>query len=132
HPPTRKEQRIIDRSLGPGVTHCAIGTWGAEMVDEIAPEVDDFVVEKKGGSGFIFTPLHRVLRNLNAHRLIVTGGAASGCVLATVSDGVALGYDVTAVGDAVYGGGPNALDVLQQWCPGRSAAAALADLGTEW
>lgn len=116
------------RTLPPGVTHCAIGTWGAEMVDELTPEGDDYVVEKKGGSGFGYTPLHRILRNLNAQRLIMTGGAVTGCVWATALDGVALGYDITVIADATYPPDSPDLDTLAGWCAVRPTGEVLAGL----
>ncbi len=128
HPPFHTRQRVIARSLGPGVTHCAIGSEGAEIVPELQPQPGDFLVDKQGGSGFGFTPLHRILRNLNANRLLLTGGAASGCVWATALDGVALGYDITVIGDATYGGGPKTLDALAQWCSVRPTAEVLGEL----
>ncbi|MYA50882.1 MAG: cysteine hydrolase [Chloroflexi bacterium] len=117
------------RTLPPGVTHCAYGTWGAEMVDELRPEEDDYVVEKKGGSGFGYTPLHRILRNLNAQRLIMTGGAVTGCVWATALDGVALGYDITVIADATYPPDSPDLPSLAEWCSVRPTAEVLANLG---
>ncbi len=116
------------RTLPPGVTHCAIGTWGAEMVDELHPEEDDYVVEKKGGSGFGYTPLHRIIRNLNARRLLMTGGAVTGCVWATALDGVALGYDVTVIADATYPPDSPDLSTLGEWCAVRPTAEVLASL----
>ena len=116
------------RTLPPGVTHCAYGTWGAEMVDELLPEADDYVVEKKGGSGFGYTPLHRILRNLNAKRLLMTGGAVTGCVWATALDGVALGYDITVIADATYPPDSPDLDSLAEWCAVRPVEDVLAAL----
>ena len=116
------------RTLPPGVTHCAYGTWGAEMVDELSPEGDDYVVEKKGGSGFGYTPLHRILRNLNAQRLLMTGGAVTGCVWATALDGVTLGYDITVIADATYPPDSPDLASLAEWCAIRPTAEVLAGL----
>ena len=116
------------RTLPPGVTHCAYGTWGAEMVDELLPEADDYVVEKKGGSGFGYTPLHRILRNLNAKRLLMTGGAVTGCVWATALDGVALGYDITVIADATYPPDSPDLGSLAEWCVVRPTSDVLAAL----
>ncbi len=116
------------RTLPPGVTHCAIGTWGAEMVDELHPEEDDYIVEKKGGSGFGYTPLHRIIRNLNARRLLMTGGAVTGCVWATALDGVALGYDVTVIADATYPPDSPDLATLGEWCTVRPTEEVLASL----
>ena len=126
HSRTHRRARTLPR----GVTHCAYGTWGAEMVDELRPEGDDYVVEKKGGSGFGYTPLHRILRNLNAHRLIMTGGAVTGCVWATALDGVALGYDITVIADATYPPDSPDLPSLAEWCSVRPTAEVLANLGS--
>jgi nicotinamidase-related amidase len=123
---TRTHRR---RRTGPaGETHCVEGTFGAEIVAELQPQPGDFMVEKKGGSSFGYTPLHRILRNLNARRLLVTGGATLGCVWATVQDGIALGYDLTVVGDATYPVESPGLDLLAQWCPVRSAVEVLLEL----
>src|SRR5207245_5639602 len=88
----------------------------------------DFMVEKKGGSGFGYTALHRILRNLNARRLIMTGGATTGCVWATVLDGVALGYDITVIADATYPPDSPDLATLARWCAVRPTADVLPEL----
>ena len=126
HSPVGKETR----SLPPGVTHCALGTWGAQIVDEISPLDDDFMVRKTGGSGFGFTPLHRILRNLNVRNLLMTGGAVTGCVWATALDGVTLGYDVTVVGDATYPPDSADLETLGQWCAVRATDDVLPALAS--
>ena len=86
------------------------------------------MVEKKGGSGFGYTPLHRILRNLHARRLLVTGGATTGCVWATVQDGVALGYDMTVIADATYPADSLELKTLARWCAVRPTADVLPEL----
>jgi nicotinamidase-related amidase len=86
------------------------------------------MVEKTGGSGFGFTPLHRILRNLNASKLLMTGGAVTGCVWATAFDGFALGYDVTVVGDATYPADSPDLEELGEWCAVRTTADILPTL----
>ena len=57
----------------------------------------------------------------------MTGGATSGCVQATVSDGAELGYDITVIADAVYGGVGH-LDVLRDWCAVRPTDDVLSEL----
>jgi len=118
------------RALPESVTHAAQGTWGAEIVAELTPEPNDFVVEKKGASGFGFTPLHRLLRNLGIRRCLVTGGATTGCVRATVFDGLALGYDVTVIADATYPPDSAHLDVLARWCSVRPTAEVLQEVSS--
>lgn len=124
HTRTHRRQRTVPA----GDTHCVEGTPGAEIVAELRPEPGDFMVEKKGGSGFGYTPLHRILRNLNARRLIMTGGATTGCVWATVQDGVALGYDITVIGDATYPVEGPGLEMLSRWCTVRPTADVLPEL----
>ena len=104
------------------------GTTGAEIVEELTPLPGDFMVEKKGGSGFGYTPLHRILRNLNAQRLIMTGGAIGGCVWATVQDGVALGYDITVARDATYPVNSPDLEALGRWCTVLPTSDILSEL----
>jgi ureidoacrylate peracid hydrolase len=116
------------RSLPEGVTHAAQGTWGAEIVDELAPEPNDFMVEKKGASGFGLTGLHRLLRNLDVRRCVVAGGASTGCVHATVFDGLALGYDITVAADATYPPDSPHLGVLAEWCRVRPTRELIEEL----
>lgn len=78
------------------------GTWGSQVVDEIKPEMGDLVVKKRGHSAFSFTPLHRILRNLNVGRCIVTGGAVRGCVADTVIEGAEMGYNFIVTSDATF------------------------------
>lgn len=124
HTRTHRRQRTVPA----GETHCVEGTQGAEIVPELRPEPGDFMVEKKGGSAFGYTPLHRILRNLNARRLLVTGGATTGCVWATVQDGIALGYDITLIGDATYPVESSGLGMLAEWCAVRPTSEVLLDL----
>lgn len=116
------------RVLGPADSHVQLGSWGAEIVAELRPHDGDFVIEKKGASGFGFTPLHRVLRNLRVRRCLVTGGATSGCVRATVFDGLALGYEMTVIADATYPPNSPHLEALSQWCDVRATESVLAGL----
>jgi nicotinamidase-related amidase len=118
----------VGEGLPPSVTHVAQGTWGAEIVSELQPEPDDFVVEKKGASGFGLTYLHRLLRNLHVRRFLLAGGSTTGCVRATMFDGIALGYDITVVSDATYPPDSPHVDFLAQWCAVKSSKEVLAEL----
>jgi nicotinamidase-related amidase len=118
----------VGDNLPPGVTHVARGTWGAEIVSELQPQENDFLVEKKGASGFGLTYLHRLLRNLGVHRCLLAGGSTTGCVRATMFDGIALGYDMTIVGDATYPPESPQLEFLGRWCPVRSADDVVAEI----
>jgi len=76
------------------------GSWGAQMIDELAPQEGDHMVRKHSYGGFFQTPMDRILRNLNITDLIVTGVNTNFCVETTVREAVAYGYEVTLVSDA--------------------------------
>lgn len=102
--------------------------WGTELADGLVPRDSDVVIEKAGNSGFNFTPLHRVLRNIGIRRCIVTGGAAPGCVAATVGDGASLGYTMITVSDALYPRSPSPLPELAIYGELRTTAEVLHEL----
>lgn len=101
------------------------GTWGAELADGLAPAAEDYVLYKRGQSGFGFTPLHRALRNLGISHCLLAGGAASGCLAATLRDGAALGYDFSVAEDAVYPAGSKYIPVLGDYAALRQTAEIL-------
>jgi nicotinamidase-related amidase len=72
------------------------------IVDEIAPEEGDLVLEKPGPSGFEGTPLQMYLTQLGIDTLIVVGESTSGCVRATVVDGATKRYRVGVVEECVF------------------------------
>jgi ureidoacrylate peracid hydrolase len=77
-------------------------TWGARIVDVLQPAKTDVVVDKTGLSGFRFTPLQRILRNLEADSIILVGGPLYEGLNATGRDASAHGYSAFAVLDAMY------------------------------
>ena len=98
-----------NKPLPAGVGRRAEGTWGAETVAQLRPEQNDYVLVKKGQSAFGFTPLHRLLRNLEIDACLITGGAVTGCVSDTVREGVGLGHPTVVISDATYP--PNSPDL---------------------
>ncbi|MFB6131688.1 MAG: isochorismatase family protein [Salinigranum sp.] len=59
---------------------------GNQIVDALAPEPGDTIVEKPGASAFFETHLASMLRFYDVDTLIVTGMTTSGCVRATAVD----------------------------------------------
>ena len=78
------------------------GAKGTSIVDEIAPQEGDFVIDKSYASAFYGTPLLSVLIKLKVDTLIVTGGTTGGCVRATCVDAISRDFDVAVVEDCVY------------------------------
>jgi nicotinamidase-related amidase len=76
-----------------------LGSWGAAVVDELAPPSSDLRVDKYRMSGFWDTPLDSILRNLDLTTLLFAGVNADQCVLATLTDAACAGYDCVLVTD---------------------------------
>jgi maleamate amidohydrolase len=72
------------------------------IVDEIAPEADDVVIQKTKPSVFFGTPLIGALIDRHIDTLVVTGCTTSGCVRASVIDAFSFGFRTAVVEDAVF------------------------------
>lgn len=82
------------------------GTEGAEICDELEPEVGDIVVRKMGFSAFYNTELESILRNINGRRnvdtVIICGTVTNICCESTARDAferdykVVFGSDITS------------------------------------
>jgi len=83
--------------------HALEGTWGAQVVDELKPAVDDYVVPKRRFSGFFETSLDLLLRELGVNTIALTGTVTNICVYATALHGRMLGYDLIVYQDCVAG-----------------------------
>ena len=77
------------------------GTWGAQIVDELAPQRGEHLVGKKGFGGFSNTPLDTILRNMGVTTCVVSGVTTCVCVSTTVRGGVEHNYRMILVKDAV-------------------------------
>jgi nicotinamidase-related amidase len=78
------------------------GTKGTSIVEEIAPQEGDVVIDKSYASAFYGTPLLSVLIKLKVDTLIVAGGTTGGCVRATCVDAISRNFDVAVVEDCVF------------------------------
>lgn len=66
----------------------------SDIVDEIAPQHGDVVIEKRKASAFFGTLLQSVLTYWNTDTVIVTGLTTGGCIRATVVDAASYNYYV--------------------------------------
>ena len=73
----------------------------SEVVDEIAPKPEDYIIEKYGYSAFKNTALKDILLSEGVTSLIVVGTVTQICVADTVHDAFSLGYKVLVVSDLV-------------------------------
>jgi len=83
-----------DREFDRFPPHCVKGTWGAQIVDELAPRDGERIIEKRRYSGFLGTDLDISLKELGVNELIITGVVTNICVLYTSYDARMLGYKV--------------------------------------
>jgi nicotinamidase-related amidase len=116
------------RGAPAGADYLLEGSWGARVVDGLDMQEGDFLIKKKGRSGFGSTPLHRTLRNLGVQHCIVTGGGVNGCVEDTVREGAGLGYRVTLVPDALYKPNLPSIAVMAKYAEFKTTERVLADL----
>ena len=73
-----------------------------EIVDEIKPLTSEPIIRQTKASAFLFTPLAPILHNMRADCLVVVGTSTSGCVRATVVDGLSYKYNVFVVEECTF------------------------------
>ena len=81
---------------------CLAGTLGAELVPELQPGPGDIEFVKKKPSGFHATPLLGFLISRGIDTVIVTGGATSNCIRATVFDASSYNFRTIVPQEAVF------------------------------
>jgi ureidoacrylate peracid hydrolase len=79
----------------------APGVDSVEIMDEVAPEPGDIVIDKLRWDAFHYTELDPVLRNLGARRLIIAGLQTNVCVETTARAAMMRNFEVAVPEDAV-------------------------------
>jgi nicotinamidase-related amidase len=78
------------------------GEWGAEIVDSLAPQEGDLVVEgKRGLDTFATTNLDFILRARGITTIALSGFLTNCCVESTMRTGYEKGYEVITLSDCV-------------------------------
>jgi nicotinamidase-related amidase len=72
------------------------------IVSAVEPATGDLMILKQKPSAFFGTPLQSHLTLLGCDSLIITGGATSGCVRASVVDAFSANYKVAVVADGCF------------------------------
>lgn len=104
HPPDHAYFQALG---GPWPYHCLQGTPGAEFSPLLDRRQIDSVISKgtdpqtDGYSGFAATDLAEQLRREGIRRIFVCGLATDYCVKATAVEGVANGFEVVVIADAI-------------------------------
>ncbi len=99
HNPRGNEPGIAQPVPGTRSEVIAIGSWGAQVVDEINPGQGDIQIIKHRFSAFWDTETDAVLRNMGIKTLFVGGVNMDQCVMTTLEDASFLGYDTILIED---------------------------------
>jgi nicotinamidase-related amidase len=90
--------------------HCLEGSWGWEIVAELAPGVDDTVLRKVRFDAFYGTPLDHLLRLWRVDTLVICGTIANVAVQCTAASAALRWYEVVIPRDAISALEPFDLD----------------------
>ena len=82
---------------------CLVGSWGADVIDELKPEGTEIIVINFGSDGFEGTDLDLILRNRGIKSLYVVGQCIEHVVATTVKRAVNMGYSATILKDCTSG-----------------------------
>jgi len=94
HSPDDEEFRIWP-------AHCLVGTWGAEIIAELAPRANEARVKKTTYDPFFRTELEELLRESGIKNLVVVGTVANICVLHAAGSAALRGFRVVVPKDGV-------------------------------
>ena len=100
-PGGRNQGRWLDKVRGASID-ADLSQMRYDILNEVAPREDDFVVEKEKPSAFFGTPLLAYLIDLQVDTLVICGSTTSGCVRASVVDAFSYNYRVAVVEEAVF------------------------------
>ncbi len=96
-----ERQAAVFRARLPALNVLQPGSHWTEVDPALAPQAGEELVEKQWASAFFGTDLDDRLRAAGADSLVVTGLTTSGCVRATVVDGLQHDYPVVVPREAV-------------------------------
>jgi len=85
---------------------CIRGEWDGDIIEELKPEPDDYIVEKRRDSVFQDTEAELWLKALRVDTIIFTGIDTYICVESSVRDAFNRGYDIILMTDCVASRNP--------------------------
>ncbi|NPV43934.1 MAG: cysteine hydrolase [Firmicutes bacterium] len=94
-----RDRSPVQRKSGWNDILLPIGSYGAEMIDELKPLPDEIVVNKTTDSVVSGTNYAQLLRNMGIQTVVVTGIVTDQCVSSTVRSLADEGFDVIVVED---------------------------------
>ncbi len=106
------------------------GSWGAKVIEAVAPAGDEIVLPKTSSGLFNSTNFDYLLRNMGIDSVLVTGFLTDQCVDITVRDGADRGFYMTCIADACatesQARHDSALAAFKGYCRTLTTAEALA------
>ncbi|KJZ66191.1 isochorismatase family cysteine hydrolase [Pseudomonas fluorescens] len=107
------------RAADGGPSSYRAGTRQMEIIERLAPQPDELIIDKGRYSAFHRTDLDARLKALGVDTLIVCCVLTDVCVLSTVFDAFALGYHIRLISDActttTLAGHYSALLIMANW-----------------
>ena len=103
-PPAKLNRGLPSRRIGdPGPKGRILirGEYGHDIVDELAPQPGEPVIDKPGKGAFYATELQDVLEDAGITELVVTGVTTEVCVHTTVREANDRGYNALVLSDCV-------------------------------
>ena len=82
---------------------CLVGSWGAEVIEELKPKENEIIVTNFGSDGFEGTDLDMILRVNKINNLYFTGQCVEHVVATTIKRAVNMGYTATLLTDCTSG-----------------------------
>lgn len=95
------EERVLWTMKLPGLLDNRTGSEAVQVDPLIAPRPGDTVIEKKAASAFLHTGLAEELQEDGVDTLLVCGTSTSGCVRASVVEGMGRDFRMIVVQDCV-------------------------------
>lgn len=84
-----------DREFQLWPRHAVRGTEGAQVIKQLEPQKEDYVIEKTSYSCFYKTSLDTLLKKLKREHVIITGVVTNICILYTAAEAYMRGYKIT-------------------------------------
>lgn len=94
--------------------HCLAGSAGVEIVPELEPMEQDYVMIKRRYSSFYLSDLEILMRGMKRDTLIITGVATNVCVYATALDAQQRDMQAVVLSDCVAGTSPELNEAFLQ------------------
>ena len=90
-----------------------LGSPGCEILEALAPEKGEMILDKNTSSAFHSTPIDLYLRNMGIETIVLTGLAADMCVNVTALDAADRGFHVIVASDATATIDPGSAEAVQ-------------------